>query len=402
MLSTSALTMDLLKSMRTHTDPLADETVSAIIELGFEEKINAILVNLQRNESFDPKQLSHLPASIQKIITTYFTESAHMPSWADQTLILQGQNVFREFGPEIFMLLNLKSLPMCYTCANGAQVLYDTGRLVEHHGRIDPLVRRLMETAQMVINVLQPGGLEPSGKGIITVQKVRLIHASIRHFLKSQKYNPIGWDAQKLGEPINQEDLAGTLMSFSPLILSGLAQLNIKLSQEQTHAYSHCWQVFGHLIGLRDDLLSDDYETNWALAIAILKNQAATSEAGKALTDSCISFIQHMIPGNLFDEVPEYMIWFFFQDIQEAVQKSLTKMIGIEDHHTLKDYLVLKFSKIIVSTISHSEHNSTIEKLTGEFNKLMLQGCVQHYNDSKQVRFLIPPSLSQDWGIDQF
>lgn len=402
MFSLTNLTDEFLAQKRLETDPLADQTVAAIIEQGYEARINEIFMLLVRNNSYRPEILSEFPEQIRTIISSYFSESSKLPDWADETLIAQGQEVFNLYGPEVFMLLNLKSLPMCYTCAHGAQVLYDTGRLVEHNGKIDPLVRRLMETAQMVVNVLQPGGLSPGGHGIVTIQKVRLIHASIRHFLKSRKYNPNGWNTEILGEPINQEDLAGTLMSFSPIILSGLKTLKIELSYDQIHAYTHCWKVIGHLIGLNEDLLADKFEENWVLACAILKHQAGESAGGKALTESCINFIKHMIPGNLFDDIPEYMIWYFFQDVEKSTGKPLGEMIGISDHSTLKDHLVLKLSEIITGGISHSEHSLIIQKVTGVFNKLMLQGYITHYNEGKQVRFFIPPSLTENWGVDTF
>ncbi|MBK8044673.1 MAG: DUF2236 domain-containing protein [Haliscomenobacter sp.] len=82
-----------------------------------------------------------------------------------------------------------------------------------------------METAQFVIDVLSPGGLSPAGKGVRSAQKVRLIHASIRHFLKQR-----GWDTEDLGEPLNQEDKAGTLMAFSALLLDGFKMMQIGLT----------------------------------------------------------------------------------------------------------------------------------------------------------------------------
>ncbi len=60
-----------------------------------------------------------------------------------------------------------------------------------------------METSQMVINVMTPGGFEPNGTGIITIKKVRLMHASIRYYLKHPHINQKGWDTSTLGEPIN-------------------------------------------------------------------------------------------------------------------------------------------------------------------------------------------------------
>ena len=205
---------------------------------------------LFRNQSFEKGMFDSLGSEISQILDEYIESTSQLPAWADSEKIKRGVKLFSLYGPEVFMLLNVSSLPMCYTCAKGAQVLFETGRLLSHGGNIDPLARRLMETAQMVINVLSEGGLAPSGSGIITLQKVRLIHASIRHFLKAGQYHNTKWDSDKYGEPINQEDLAGTLMSFGPVIIAGLKRLNIELSDTQIEDYMHCWKVVGHLMGL--------------------------------------------------------------------------------------------------------------------------------------------------------
>ncbi|WP_258104290.1 oxygenase MpaB family protein [Marinoscillum sp. MHG1-6] len=399
MLAIDHLNADLLDQKRKETDPLADQAVSAIIEGGFERHINDVFLKLTRNQDYDPALFSDLPKEVQEIVDQYFEATARLPEWADQSKIAVGQEVFSLYGPEVFMLLNLKSLPMCYTCAKGAKVLYDTGRLMEHGGKIDPLVRRLMETAQMVVDVLQPDGLKPKGKGIVTMQKVRLIHASIRYFIKNERFNPKGWDVSEFGEPINQEDLAGTLMSFSPIILSGLKQLGIKLSQEQIDGYSHCWKVIGYQMGISDDLLSDNYEDNWVLGCKILEHQSAASEEGKALTDSCIAFIQYMIPGHLFQEVPEYLMWYLFQDVEKGCAKPLASMIGLKEHKTLQDEFALTFSKILGEGFSIMQHSKIISSLASKINKLLLQGYIKHHNEGKNVRFFIPPSLHGSWGL---
>jgi hypothetical protein len=396
---TTNLTDAFLDAKRKLTDQLADDVIAQIIEMGFEKEVNNIFYTLVRNDGYDPKHFASFPASIREKIEFYFTESAKLPSWADETKIAKGQELFSIYGPEVFMLLNVKSLPMCYICAKGAKVLYATGRLTEHNGQIDPLVRRLMETAQMVVNVLQRGGLAPSGSGIVTTQKVRLIHASIRYFLKHPIFNPNGWDAQNLGEPINQEDLAGTLMSFSPVILSGLKQLNIDLTDEQIEAYTHCWKVIGYLMGVDEDLLPDSFDEGWTLATRILEHQAEESMEGKALTASCIAFIKHMLPGNAFDDIPEFFIWYFFQDVAQASSKDLSNMVGISSHKTLKDEFTLKLTKFFMHDLNGLEHKQIVETISDKINLLLLQGMLTHYNDEKKVRFLIPPNLQQDWNL---
>ena len=400
-MNTTNLTDAFLTEKRMHTDPLADDLISKIIDLGLASQINAIFMALVKNDGYSKVHFNQFPVEVVALIENYFSESAKLPVWADQEKITKGQEVFGLYGPEVFMLLNVKSLPMCYTCAKGAKVLYDTGRLTEHGGHIDPLVRRLMETAQMVVNVLQPNGLSAQSNGIVTTQKIRMIHASIRYFLKHPKYNPKGWDTENLGEPINQEDLAGTLISFSPVILSGLKQLDIFLSAEQIDAYTHCWKVIGHLMGVNEDLLPDTFEEGWTLASRILEHQAAESMEGKALTASCIAFIKHMIPGNAFDEVPEYLIWYFFQDVSKASSKNLAHMVGINDHKSLKDDFVLKITQFLMGKITYLEHHKIIQQITQPFNHLLLQGMLKHYNEGKKVRFFIPPSLQKDWKISE-
>lgn len=52
--------------------------------------------------------------------------------------------MFADHAPAISMLLNFKALPLCYSCINGAKVLYSTGRMSKHNGNTNELARRLM------------------------------------------------------------------------------------------------------------------------------------------------------------------------------------------------------------------------------------------------------------------
>lgn len=393
-----SITPERLHHFRTITDPLADKVITSIIESGQEEKINQVLMTLVRNDSFHPGMFSALGTEISDLLSNYIERSSKLPSWADPQLIANGERLFERNGPEVFMLLNVSSLPLCYTCGNGAQVLYKTGRLLTHNGNTDPLARRLMETAQMVVHALSTGGLSATGKGIITIQKVRLIHASIRYYLKHKQQGT--WDTAQLGEPINQEDLTGTLMSFGPVILAGLIRLGIKLNDDDTTAWMHCWNIVGFLLGIDESLLPDTYQQGFQLATKILKDQARPSDEGKALTDSCDKFIRHIIPGNTFDKIPAYLMGYFLQDFSEASGKDLASFIGISTDANMKDKLVLDLAHLFSSGIDKVESREhLLGKVISKFNKLLLQGIIYHYNDGKQVQFFIPPSLQENWGI---
>ncbi|WP_425390715.1 oxygenase MpaB family protein [Ekhidna sp.] len=393
------ITSETLQTFRDQTDPLADETVAAIISSGDEKKVNELMMMLFRNASFKKGMFSSLGADLSELLDNYIEKTAVLPAWTDRAKIADGQQLFSLYGPEIFMLLNVSSLPMCYTCGKGAQVLFETGRLLSHNGNIDPLARRLMETAQMVVNVLAEGGLDEGGKGIVTLQKVRLIHASIRHFLQSGQYQRKSWDVSHFGQPINQEDLSGTLMSFGPVIIAGLKRLNIELSDTQIDNYMHCWKVVGHLMGIDQRLLPDSYEDGFELATKILMHQAEESEAGTALTDSCIAFMNYLIPGNAFNEVPPYFIEYFLQDFTESSGINLAKCVGIENKEDKKERILLAVTRFITGKLSHLEEHQFVRKLSSHFNKKLLNGIIHHFNDGKQVQFFIPPSLQADWEL---
>ncbi len=391
--------VNVLDQFRSQTDQVADQTVQKIIDSGSLEQVNELLSRLFRNDTFEPGMFSDLGQDLSITIDSYFETTSVLPSWADEDLIKKGEEIFSSNGPEIFMLLNVSSLPLCYTCAKGAQVLYETGRLLTHNGKIDPLARRLMETAQMVVNVLSEGGLSPNGKGIITIQKVRLIHASIRHYLKAGQYHGNAWDVQAFDQPINQEDLAGTLMSFGPVILKGLEKLNVNLSEEEQSAYMHCWKVVGFLMGIDEKLLPDTYEQGYELATKILQHQAAPSEAGKALTQSCIQFISAIIPGTAFDEFPDYLMHYFLEDFSESSGVNLTECIGITVSDQARDRIALRLTTYVVGKISSLDDHPVIRKLIDKFNKSLLYGIIHHFNDGKNVHFYIPPSLQKNWGV---
>jgi hypothetical protein len=393
------ITIEALNQFRFATDPLADKVISQIIGSGHEKQINQILMTLMRSDTFQKGIFSALGQTLSDTLDNYIEVSSKLPDWADPQLIRRGEQLFELHGPEVFMLLNMSSLPMCYCCGNGAQVLYDTGRLLSRNGKVDQLARRLMETAQMIVNVLSLGGLSVNGRGIVTLQKVRLIHASIRYFLKLGQAG-IPWDTAKFGEPINQEDLAGTLMSFGPVILTGLKKLGINLTDDDTLAWMHCWNVTGHLLGIDESFLPDTHQQGFQLATDILIHQAEYSDAGVALTHSCIQFINSIVPGNAFNGVPAYFMSYFLEDFKKASGKDLNACIGISSDGDLEDRLVFELAHFVTKTLSKEEARSIfVRKIATLFNKLLLQGIIYYFNGEKSVQFFIPPSLQTSWGV---
>lgn len=378
---TSAIwTDDFLWKKREYADPVADELVARIISEDKVEAFHKMYRILVRNSGVRYKLLP--PA-----VRDYFEIGLSLPSFADPKMIKTGQEVFERHGPMMSMLLFYKSLPSAYACGRGVKVLHSTGRLGSQDN-LEPFTRRLMETSQFLINVMSDDGLEPGAEGIITALKVRLIHASIRYYLKQG-----GWNTPHYGEPINQQDMAGTLMSFSALILEGLEQMQHIMTEEEKEAYIHAWRVVGHFMGLDHDLIPANAADANILGHKIFDQQLLTSREGIELTDALIEFSLKHMKGDLLREVPEAMIHFL-------VGEDVAKAVGVNPK---PDHMERIVENMMGTVFSHQdtmqEHHNLIAKLGDHLKMRMLQGTVNHFNSHKQTQFYIPPSLKESWEV---
>jgi hypothetical protein len=368
-----------LHSWRKATDPLADNVVQQIIAKHDQARFHAVWMHLVTNRGIDK---SVLPV----VVRDYFEETAALPSFADHAMLKKGQEVFGVHGLACCMLLLCKSLPQTYACRKGAQVVYETGRLTEKD-HLQRFTRRLMETSQFVVNVMTPGGLENEGDGMVTAQKVRLMHAAIRYYLHQQ-----GWKTEKYDEPINQEDKAGTLMAFSALVLQGLELLHIELTLEEKEAYIHTWRVIGHLMGVHPQLIPEDYADAMALGQAIFDDQIGYSAEGEALTKACIDFLKDMVPLHL-QEVPKAMIHYLIGD-------KASDSVGLNMHSNWLDKLT---AALVGHVFRHSDlkhpHHKRMAMLSSHLQRHIMQSMIKTFNHHKQIMFYIPPSLKQDWNI---
>ncbi len=167
------------------------------------------------------------------------------------------------------------------------------------------------------------------GRGYIAAKKVRLLHASMRFMLLfpaalneggttrlpatlseriRQRREP--WAVGQMGQPVNQEDLAYTLLTFAYLLPKGLEHWGCQLSLEQKEAFLHLWRVVGHVMGLRDDLMTEDWAEAEKLYGLILARQGKGSAAGVALTEAVAEFLKSYLPslGGLREYLPYTLI----------------------------------------------------------------------------------------------
>ncbi len=131
------------------------------------------------------------------------------------------------------------------------------------------------------------------GRGLLSATKVRYLHASMRYGALNDQppYN-----VRENGFPINQEDLAYVLLTFGYVIPLGLEKLGAILSRKEKEAFLHSWKVIGYIMGIDDDLLTDDLDEAKGLFEKIKSRQQGRSEKGVKLTGALCTMITDLLP----------------------------------------------------------------------------------------------------------
>jgi hypothetical protein len=280
------LTDALLDRMRRTADPLADETVAELFRDGSVPAVNAALEQLTHNGPLPPGEGP--PALLR-----FLEKASAAPPEVDAIRIRRAQEFFTRHGPAFGIVLMYSSLPTLYAGAQGGvQILSMTGQLSRHFRR------RAAETLRFILDVMTPGGLEYRGRGIRTAQKVRLMHACIRHFARVSGR----WAAlPQWGEPINQEELAGTLLSFSSLAVDNLELLGGKVAPGDAEDYLHAWRCIGHWMGIEAEMRPTSMAEARDLWGRIEMRNFSRTPEGVALTRDHLDFLDEMVPGKALD-----------------------------------------------------------------------------------------------------
>ena len=293
--TSTSLDVAFLDSMREVVDPPADRVAVTMCE-GDAYKVFADLVKKRAVWDDDGAPSRKLPEHLRE----YLKVSSALPTWIKHARVKTAEQFFLLYGISSATQLSCASLPECYIMRYGTEVLAFTKFL-----QIDP-ARRIRETAQMIMSVMCPGGLVGDGRvgtGVHSTQKVRVMHAIIRYMIEHDPATPANSTdpelRRKFGRPINQEDLAFTLLTFSYIAVRSYVKLGVRMTPAEKDAYIHCWNVVGFLMGIREELLPANYEESEKLYHAIRAHQGGASEAGRALAAALLKLLEQLLPPGL-------------------------------------------------------------------------------------------------------
>jgi hypothetical protein len=277
-----------LDRMRQTVDPPAGDVAAAVVTPEVLLRVRELMKRRQMWDA-DREPSRQLPEAVR----TYMKTASALPPWRDEAMVNEAEQFFLLYGIASSTLLACASLPQCYVMKYGTEVLAFSKFLQVHP------TRRIRETAQMVMDVMVPGGLQPLGRGVRATMKVRVMHAIVRHMFMNDR-SGAALDPG-FGLPINQEDMVYTLMTFSYVVIEGFGTMGYQMTDRQREGYIHCWNVVGHLMGILDELLPATFNDARELFQAIQRRQHGQSDAGKKLMASLLESVEDALPGDHHD-----------------------------------------------------------------------------------------------------
>jgi hypothetical protein len=363
---------EVMDGLRRKGDELADATVAELFERGEVGAFNTVMRTYAQSGQ-------DVPDGLPDAARAYLEATRLPPAWVDWGLMEKARLFFIDNNVHISTALSFQSMPACYALPHVAKLLHASHSL-------DYPSRRMAETGQFTVYLMQPDAFEAGGRFIPAAQKVRLLHASIRHHLSRDG----AWDQVAHGVPICQEDMIGGQMVFSIQVLDALHRLGIHMTEEGAEAYYYAWRVVGAMLGCDQEASPPDLGTAREFSDRYMLRHMGPSDDGVALTRQLIELYKEVVPGTFFDPVVPALIRYLVGDTVadwldvprspwDVVAKGVPALLGslerLENTGPVGEWVLDRAGRVTA--------NFELSSLT--------RGRVMHY--------AIPESLKADYGV---
>jgi hypothetical protein len=206
------------------------------------------------------------------------------PEWVDWAKVEHGAEVFRRYGKELYPYFGMITFNG-YALETVAKPLALTGAYTGGSA-----FGRFLETSRLWTDTTEPGAMRPGGVGRRSAVFVRTLHSMIRHTLLPHPE----WDREKLGMPISQFAMTGTLLlsSFAPG--QQLKLLGYLPSDADIEAMMHHWRYVGYLMGVEAPWYPETVAD--AFLLQVLFGLAEKPTIGQDSQELCRSFMDTYLP----------------------------------------------------------------------------------------------------------
>ncbi|MGV0715019.1 oxygenase MpaB family protein [Mycolicibacterium sp. XJ662] len=203
----------------------------------------------------------------------FFREVETVPSWVDRTMLERGQRALRRGGADGMYIARDVSLLGGYQFSGFNKTLLRTGALEKGSNK------RFAETMQWAMDVIAEGGLQVLGSGYQATLRVRFIHSLVRRHVGAMP----DWRADEWGVPVNQTDMAATLVGALVAPAVGVAGMGVVLRPKDYAAVAHLTRYVGWLMGVEDEWLPRDFRDSIRVLYHTLGALAEPDESSKQL-----------------------------------------------------------------------------------------------------------------------
>ncbi|MET7773320.1 oxygenase MpaB family protein [Nocardia sp. NPDC005366] len=178
-------------------------------------------------------------------LRAFFSGVEATPDWVDPELLRRGERVFRSGGSDGLYFARDVSFLGGYLASGFNKTLIRTGALEKGPAR------RFAETLQWAMDVSTENGMDLFGQGYRSTLHVRFIHSMVRRHVAAMP----DWRGDEWGLPINQTDMAATLVGALLAPFVGGMVLGIVPSRADMAAAAHLTRYVGWLIGVEEQWL---------------------------------------------------------------------------------------------------------------------------------------------------
>ncbi|BBY44136.1 oxygenase MpaB family protein [Mycolicibacterium celeriflavum] len=182
-------------------------------------------------------------------LRAFFAEVETVPEWVDWELVRRGQRALRAGGADGMYVARDVSLLGGYQFSGFNKTLIRTGALEKGSNK------RFAETMQWALDIISENGMAPLGIGYRSTIRVRLIHAFVRRHVAAMP----DWRGDEWGVPVNQTDMAATLVGALIAPPVGALGMGLVLPPKEYEAIAHLTRYVGWLIGVDDEWLPRDF-----------------------------------------------------------------------------------------------------------------------------------------------
>lgn len=358
-----------MDALRLKGDPLADATVEALFSSGQVGEYNTLM-------RWFTTSGQALPDGLPDAARDYLQATATPPDWIDWGVMEQARQFFIDNDVHVSTALSFAAMPACYVVPHVAKLLSAT------HSLAYPS-RRMAETGQFTVYLMQPEAFQAGGRFLPAAQKVRLLHASIRRHLKEQGHWP---------EPVAicQEDMLGGLMMFSIQVLDALHRMGIHITAEGADAYYYAWRVVGVILGIEPDTIPPDLHAAREFSDRYMVRHMGPSPEGVHLTRQLIDLYEEVVPGTLLDPVVPALIRYLIGD---------TSADWLQVPRTRFDSLIRIAPALLGALEWVEDRGPWAEHISDRLGHLVTMLELSSLTRGRVMHYAIPQELKSDFGV---